>query len=1240
MTQQLPKPFSLILILIFSVLSGIFVFSSNAFATDRANNIGYFHGNQIKHTDDSGTESQIGNVINNGVPLGSVPKITSTSASAQSTGKANFINYINSIISSGSAKDRIGANYIVQTMRGPDDSGDWDHDIPSASDIADWEDKINNSNVIIYDQNYDDKENTHRIIDKSDYVDIATVIHKTSSSVPSIVFYDKNSSDIFYIIRRECANPIGQGLPGLPPTPTPAGWTSSLKSSLRLNQSGLYQLGNVYATTSDGVAWRHTVRNLGPGELNTSVLLVNSGDLSPWAGSAKNLNIPFVEYGALEFYYSPADDDSDVSLASRSGQTLCQAVKITPGSSDSGISKTSSKACVIVSDPPINWEITPFTDIYVNGVYKGTSTMSNEYIANAKLGDSITWVSSIRNTGTDTASGVGLQYRWQNDGDMGVGTGALTSVASLSAGDEKSITTNYTPGAAGSRYCRNTYVTTTPTGGYGTQNACANVTDAPVDDSWSVSPNTQVSSTSSTTGISTGFLNDRERTNALTVEVGDTYKWNHQLIKSGSGTIDKDIEYRWGQFDYVSAESQDDNAGYVYSGTVMSDGDIDQIESYEFTADISEVGHDICRWTTSIADGDVQTSSRSCITVVNTPPPEDFSDWDLEPDIRVRVKSLADGGWTTYFEGATADIQVGDTVQWVNKVENKGTTGMDQIVDYYYVNGSSFEYFGLGDLSDDVGGEHSVRLGAYEPDSDLNDTNSFYSTASFGNDFVAKVEDVGETFCRKTYIHRPKSSAHPDWDAWSDWACVKIIAPVVVPEYELTPFVTLNPSDTVIDSDSITATPSVNYAGTTAANGIHWQLTKIIVPAWTDLGTTASGDSTNAPCAYFAVGVCTDTINGNGNFSSNSPSTFTKLDGSNFWDTTYNITEPIGTKICYALSVKPHNPTKPAGEWRHSALKCATVAKKPKVQIWGGDLITNGDVQTSKTIRATNMFGSWDEYGVLAHENIITTPTSGKIVGIGSGAAFASLAGLNTHEVCDYNKISFNNANGLASCSNTGTIGMYNNSTYSQPDIAGIFPDAGATAISGTKAPSLLSSAIYEASGDITLNESTLTAGQSIIIKSDGKVTIAGDQKYADGPYTNASQIPQLVIIAKKIVINADVTQVDAWLVANLDGTDGIIETCNTGSATFKLEAANRLTVAKCNKQLKINGPVIAKKLWLRRTFGAGTNASAPYNDASHPGTPAEIINLRADAYLWAAARSTNTSSMNTVYTSEAPVRY
>jgi hypothetical protein len=123
--------------------------------------------------------------------------------------------------------------------------------------------------------------------------------------------------------------------------------------------------------------------------------------------------------------------------------------------------------------------------------------------------------------------------------------------------------------------------------------------------------------------------------------------------------------------------------------------------------------------------------------------------------------------------------------------------------------------------------------------------------------------------------------------------------------------------------------------------------------------------------------------------------------------------------------------------------------------------------------------------------------------------------------------------------------------------------------------------------------------------------------------------IPQFVIIAKNIYINANVVNVDAWLIAKGTTTagTGVLDTCRISS-----DYNTPLTSNLCNNPLRIDGPVMAQKLWLRRTAGAGPGTQS--------GDPAEIFNLRPDSYLWAFARASTTGRVQTVYTQELPPRF
>ncbi len=438
--------------------------------------------------------------------------------------------------------------------------------------------------------------------------------------------------------------------------------------------------------------------------------------------------------------------------------------------------------------------------------------------------------------------------------------------------------------------------------------------------------------------------------------------------------------------------------------------------------------------------------------------------------------------------------------------------------------------------------------------------------------------DVGNKLCEQIQYQRIDNGAYGSGNE----ACVDIPY-----SYTLTPVVSINPGNVVEDGSSFTVTPTIKNNGATKSKPSNWNLVEVI--------TYPSG----------AVKSTTTVGSGNGvTFDQNSTKTVITL--------TPTASGEAGTKYCYILSASPRSGDDDSVV---SAQACITIGKKPKVQITGGNLSAGGLVNTSTSIKNSRMFGSWTEYGVFA---------VGSISGMASGSAFASPAGLSGYSVCGYSTLSFTNVKtGATSCSgNAGTIGNYVGANTAT-SVASSFPGGNAIPDNSVSADSLvLGSGTYigNKTGDLTLSASTLAAGKSVILKVNGTVTITGDQFYENKTYTNASELPQLIIIANNINITDNVANIDAWLVAN----SGNINTCSNFSGN--------LTVNKCSKKLIINGPVSAKKLLLYRTAGSGVGVNS--------GDPAEIFNLRADAYLWSAAYAKANNKIQSVYTTELPPRF
>ncbi len=370
---------------------------------------------------------------------------------------------------------------------------------------------------------------------------------------------------------------------------------------------------------------------------------------------------------------------------------------------------------------------------------------------------------------------------------------------------------------------------------------------------------------------------------------------------------------------------------------------------------------------------------------------------------------------------------------------------------------------------------------------------------------------------------------------------------------------------------------------------------------------------------------------------------------------------PAGTKICFVSSVSKYNSDN--SYWRHSIPKCVIVGKKPKVQVWGGDLSVGralgslgasssqpaASVRTSASTKTINgqkkTFGSWIEYGVFA---------PGAITGAASGSALAGgmiyyddpTTGKGANNKCNYSTLSFTNtAPGATGCTANTEIGKYNSLT-AIPDVEASFSggvnipndklsDVSVDGVDYSKmaiTPSDLDSGIYlysnSANDILFIKASNLPLGKSIILKVTGKVKFLFDQKNSTGDITNINKIPQLVVIADNIDISHNVKQIDAWLIARGQSGGGYINTCS--AVPNEPKTTDGMTINICNDSLIVNGPIMANKIYLNRTAGS---------TVADPGGPAEIFNLRADAYLWAYNRASGSGHMQTVYTTELPVR-
>ena len=297
------------------------------------------------------------------------------------------------------------------------------------------------------------------------------------------------------------------------------------------------------------------------------------------------------------------------------------------------------------------------------------------------------------------------------------------------------------------------------------------------------------------------------------------------------------------------------------------------------------------------------------------------------------------------------------------------------------------------------------------------------------------------------------------------------------------------------------------------------------------------------------------------------------------------------------------------------------------------DFSIDGYKEVEKTETVTiddgKTFGSWGEYALVAN---------GQIKGMASGAAFHPL-GIDSDSSgapqSSWSKLTFANVfktNPTAGgCNSTSPWGCYAHKA-SMPNIESLF--SGGTSlgagVSNVSVNSLKGQVNTKTGGTINISGGTLNSGEWAVINAPtSTVNITGNINYASGPVNSVKDIPQMIIIANNINISPSVGNVDSWLIAK-----NALATCDEIGSASDLDttsSAYNLSSNDCKSTLRVNGPVMAKKLWLRRTAGAGTGDST--------GDPAEVFNYRPDAMLWINNRFNN-NALRTTNLTELPPRY
>lgn len=515
---------------------------------------------------------------------------------------------------------------------------------------------------------------------------------------------------------------------------------------------------------------------------------------------------------------------------------------------------------------------------------------------------------------------------------------------------------------------------------------------------------------------------------------------------------------------------------------------------------------------------------------------------------------------------------------------------------------------------------------------------------------------VGDTICR--HIRYPNSESSPS-DVNSADACVTIVS-----DYDLYPKVTYGGGDLtpLVPGQTAKMTQQVTNTSLDSPRDSHYEIQQFVVPAgvakptWgTIFNSTQSGiryttadHANDRACNTWMVGTYGSSAIKNCSLIESGNKKFTA------GDVTFGMSDinaddySPGDWICRIVSVSLYNYSTPEGSLSHriSYPICVVIAKSPSVQILGDDLrVGNGftsdltyekaSVQTGKFTASGAIYGSWAEYGIFAPAD------QGTVRSVSGGVLAGTAGGPTSLTASDLNALTFaNTGDPYGRWSSPRVIASIEDFaarfSSEQEHAASINVGSAATHTGNGE----IKRVVLDHAGGVTLSGNYTNQNATTIFIYDGTVTIDGDITVADKTIESIGSASQIIIIANNIIVKNNVKNIDAWLVARattLADAMGVISTCDEikpdGNYTDGLSLTN-----PCNQnQLRINGAVVAKELQLRRTYGAD---KAIPNGLS---VPAEIINLRADAYLWAHVVTASGAvgyPMETAATVELPPRF
>lgn len=374
-----------------------------------------------------------------------------------------------------------------------------------------------------------------------------------------------------------------------------------------------------------------------------------------------------------------------------------------------------------------------------------------------------------------------------------------------------------------------------------------------------------------------------------------------------------------------------------------------------------------------------------------------------------------------------------------------------------------------------------------------------------------------------------------------------------------------------------------------------------------------------------------------------------------------------------------------------TATSCSTIAKRPTASVessnaYSATSLTAGHYAKKFSSGNKYIFGSWSEYGVFGEVNTGKLFVSGAALGYKTNVSYNDTAGYKNvnhtrdndstattasgetaGKTCVFMTQTYVNLVGNECKGTSNTIGSEAANSYRDNILDrygkvgqdGKSPHVKVTAKTGSYYNLDINGSQIEnyrlekdnprsivalyADGDAVLSsvpKFTTSTNRTIVYRVNGTLIIRGSaiNDERSEKKTNLSDITGIIIIAKKVWIDASVKYINAAIVTT-NADDAEINTCKyDGGTTIKIGTGNgsaelgTLSSAVCKDALTFDGPVFTRRIIMNRSAGADAGKGSIQRG--------EIFNLNMANYLWSFDQMTHYSQAVTTYSRELPTRY